>query len=110
MELSSDLSGGRLHQSLKIHHAKEICITDLICNSEYGDWENGECRFTVYRVTIECDSFNPSLRDPKIAKRHLDAQVRMGVLDVDVSRGKTEYIYRKNYRSPSTRFQDKNII
>jgi len=86
-----------LSRSLDIHYAKQQCITDMICNAEYGDWENDDCRFTLYRVTQECPPYHKSLGDPKIAKRHLDVQVERGLLGIDISRGKKEYIYRRGH-------------
>lgn len=80
---------------LTIDRALQDCIEDMICNVEFGDWEDGECRFTLYRVMTECSPFHKSLSDAKIARRHLDAEVEMGMLDIDTSRGKTEYIYRR---------------
>lgn len=88
-----------LKVSLSIQQALQNCITDMICNEEFGDWENDECRFTLYRVTTECTPFHRSLGDTKIARRHLDAAVEMGMLSVDRSRGKTEYIYRRKKES-----------
>jgi len=84
-----------LKASLAIDRALQDCIEDMICNTEFGDWEDDECRFTLYRVTTECSPFHKSLGDAKIARRHLDAQVEMGMLSVDTSRRKTEYIYRR---------------
>lgn len=84
-----------VEESLAIHQAKQDCIEDMICNINFGDWDDDECRFTVYRITTECSFYHKSLADPKIARRHLDAQVKLGMLDVDTSKGKTEYIYRR---------------
>jgi hypothetical protein len=84
-----------LKGSLAIHMAKQDCIEDMICNVNFGDWDGDECRFTLYRVITECPPFHKSLADPKIARRHLDAQVELGILDVDESKGKREYIYRR---------------
>jgi len=89
-----------LHQSLDIHYAKKQCITDMICNEEYGEWEDDVCRFTLYRFTQECPYYHKSLADPKIAKRHLDAEVELGLLDIDSSRGKVEYVYRRGQKLP----------
>lgn len=47
----------------------------------------------------ECTPFYKSLGDAKIARRHLDAAVEMGMLSVDRSRRKTEYIYRRKRKS-----------
>jgi hypothetical protein len=82
-------------KSMEIDQALQSCIAEMICNLEYGDWENDECRFTLYRVQTECSGYNTSLADSKIARRHLGYKVNIGMLGFDTSRGKTEYIYRR---------------
>jgi hypothetical protein len=78
--------------TLEIHRAKNTCIEEEICDPEAGDWEGDECRFNVSRVNAECPTYHPSLKDFKIAKRHLDVEVDMGELGWDPST--KEYIYR----------------
>ena len=81
---------------MAVHHAKQLCITDLICNEEYGEIdEDGVCRFTEFRVQEECKRYHPSLGDYRIAKRHLDEQVAQGLLDVTYLRGVKEYVLRR---------------
>lgn len=83
-------------ESLRIHEALQNCITQMSCDTEFGDWDGDECRFTLYRVLTECSSFHRSLADAKIARRHLDAQVEMGRLSKDTSNRKREYIFHRS--------------
>jgi hypothetical protein len=83
-------------KSVEIDQDLRTCIVDMICNAEYGEWENDECRFTLYRVQAECSGYNKSLVDSKIARRHLDYLASTGMLGVDYSMGKTEYIYQRH--------------
>jgi len=85
-----------LAASLAIHHAKQRCIAELICNEVYGEIDDdGACRFNEYRVQRECDRYHPSLSDYRIAKRHLDEQVAQGILGVTHARGVREYVFQR---------------
>lgn len=92
--ISLDFMG--LSASLAIHRAKQRCIADVICGGDYGEIDgDAVCRFTEYRVQVECRNYHPSLADFRIARRHLDEQVAQGILGVTHARGVREYVFQR---------------
>jgi len=81
--------------SLRIDQAKKNCIRERLCAPHIYS-ESYPCEFTAYMLK-ECDDIDPSLRDRKTVKRHLDAEAELGELE-KTKKGKTTiYKWPPNY-------------
>jgi hypothetical protein len=86
-------SNPNLLSSLEIERSKKRCISEQVCDPDAGEWDGDKCKFTIYRILKECGCYNSSLRDKKIAKRHLEAEVSIGDLEKEIKDGRTYYVH-----------------